>query len=95
MKLHPDKACPDCGKPMLFSLNLESGKTGPLETRSTIYVVRGDLDPSGAKANTAKNFLEMVDVVVLKDGTRISGEMLAFCVSHFNTCSNPAKFSRR
>ena len=94
MKPQPNKGCDSCGKPMLFSLNIDSDKTGPLDVRAVVYVVRGDINAEGKAAQTAGKFLEQCEVIRMKDGREIKPDDLAFCVSHFATCPTPGRFSR-
>jgi hypothetical protein len=98
---HPaTTACAKCGKPMVMVVNLDTGKDGPADTRTVVYVVRRNADRDGKPlAMTAKKFLERMDFVVMNEGgeqvTYTRDDFLGMFVSHFNTCPHAAEFSQK
>lgn len=98
----PTVPCEKCRKPMLMVHNLDTGKDGPADTRTTVYVIRkGDKAQKDGKplAMTAKKFLERLAFVVLEEGgeqvTYTREDFEGFYVSHFNTCPHAAEFSKK
>lgn len=101
----PTVACSKCGKPMLMVHNLDTGKDGPADTRTTVYVIRRGADKDGKPlAMTAKMFLERLASVTLTiEADESSGagpqqvtytreDFEGFFVSHWNTCPCAAEF---
>jgi hypothetical protein len=102
---HPDALprpvkCAKCEIPIYFMRNRATTRSGPVDARSTIYVV--DLAATGTNAAgepvfegwTKRDFLEQAAEVVMKDGRRIPANLLEFGVSHYATCSSPEFFSK-
>lgn len=90
----PLDQCRACHRQITFASNMVSGKDGPLDYKSTIYVARRrDADQYGLKVKTIKQFLETVDHIRLKDGSHITPDELRFLSTHFESCPAAKRFS--
>lgn len=91
----PLDQCRSCQRQITFSLNILSGREGPLDYKSTVYVARRrDCDQYGLKVLTIKQFLEMVDCIQLKSGERVDPAELRFLTTHFESCPRASSFSK-
>jgi len=85
-----------CRRPLVFAANRVTGKEGPIDLRTTVYVLYRPAMPMVVpQCNTAKDFLSQVASITLHDGTVLRADDIRLGVSHFQTCSNAERFSKK
>lgn len=78
---------PACQRDVVFATNIHSGHVVPLDPKALVFAVRRD--GGGTRCLTASKFIELV---AEKMGPEWHDVKLM--VSHFATCSDPARFSK-
>ena len=92
----PLKKCQKCNCRTMFGLNIDTAKSGPLDARPTIYVMRRqDAGVEPRRVQTFRNFMATVKRIELADGTVLGPDDLCAFASHFNTCPAADYFSKR
>lgn len=87
--------CEKCTVPLCFGTNIDTGKSGPMDAKACVYIMRRD-QAAKLRVQTFKNFMATVKSIEFTDGTRLDGpEALRAFVSHFATCPSADFFSRR
>jgi hypothetical protein len=90
--------CVKCNQPMLFVRNLDTGKDGPADTRTCVYMVLKERRGQRPIALTAKRMLEGLKSITCtiegKEVTLGPEQIEGFFVSHFNTCASAGFFGK-